>query len=101
MSVSKLFKTILCYLAILLFIIVVGLFWLTANDRAIDYDVDISGVTVPTFDEQTIDFVPTYDAKKTIPFTASAVVDINGDGVEEVFLGGGINQDDAFYQFMV
>jgi len=99
MSVSKLFKTILCYLAILLFIIVVGLFWLTANDRAIDYDVDISGVTVPTFDEQTIDFVPTYDAKKTIPFTASAVVDINGDGIEEVFFGGGIHQNDAFYQF--
>ena len=99
MSVSKLLKTILCYLAIIVLVLIAGLFWLTANDRAIDYDVDISGIDIPTFDEQTIDFVPTYDAKKTIPFTASAVIDIDGDGVEEVFFGGGINQDDAFYQF--
>jgi len=95
----KLLKTVLRYLVIILIVVVAGLFWLTANDRAIDYDVDITGIDIPTFDEQTIDFVPSYDKTKTIPFTASAVIDIDGDGVEEVFLGGGINQADAFYQF--
>ena len=99
MSVAKLLKSIFCYLIILIIILVGGLFWLTANDRAIDYDVSTAGVTIPTFEEQTIDFVPTYDAKKTLPFTASAVIDIDGDGVEEVFLGGGIDQADAFYKF--
>ena len=99
MSISKLIKSILCYLAILVLLVVLGLFWLTANDRAIDYDVDTTGLTIPTFAEQTIDFAPTYDAEKTLPFTASAVIDIDGDGIEEVFLGGGIDQDDAFYQF--
>ena len=99
MSVAKLLKSIFCYLAILIVILVGGLFWLTANDRAIDYDVDTAGITIPTFEEQTIDFVPTYDAKETLPFTASAVIDIDGDGVEEVFLGGGIHQNDAFYKF--
>jgi len=100
MSISKLIKSILCYLAIIVVILVAGLFWLTANDRAIDYDVDTTGVDIPTFEEQTIDFVPSYDAKKTIPFTASAIIDIDGDGVEEVFLGGGIDQADAFYKFV-
>lgn len=99
MSISKLIKSVLCYVAILLVVVVAGLFWLTANDRAIDYEVHITGVTIPTFDEQSIDFVPTYDAKETIPFTASAVIDIDGDGVEEVFFGGGIDQGDAFYKF--
>ena len=99
MSVSRLIKSILCYLVIIVAILVVGLFWLTASDRAIDYEVDIDGTDIPTFSEQAIDFIPSYDNTKTIPFTASAVIDINGDGVEEIFLGGGINQADAFYQF--
>ena len=99
MSVSKLIKSILCYLGVIILVLVAGLFWLTANDRAIDYDVSIQGLDIPTFEEQTIDFVPTYDKAKTIPFTASAVIDIDGDGVEEVFLGGGIHQQDAFYKF--
>jgi hypothetical protein len=99
MSVSKLIKSILCYLAIIVFVLVAGLFWLTAHDRAADYEVDIEYVNIPTFTEQVIDFVPTYDKTKTIPFTASAIIDIDGDGIEEVFLGGGINQADAFYQF--
>ena len=99
MSISNLLKSILCYVVIIVAILVAGLFWLTANDRAIDYDVDTSSIDIPTFDEQTIDFVPSYDATKTIPFTASAIIDIDGDGIEEVFLGGGIDQADAFYKF--
>lgn len=99
MSVSKLIKSILCYLAIIVLILIAGLFLLTANDRAIDYDVSTDNLSIPTFEEQIIDFVPSYDQTKTVPFTASAIIDIDGDGVEEVFLGGGINQADAFYRF--
>ena len=99
MSISKLIKSIFCYLAIIIVVIIGGLFWLTAHDRAIDYDVDTTNINIPSFTEQIIDFVPSYDATKTLPFTASAIIDIDNDGVEEVFLGGGIDQDDAFYQF--
>lgn len=99
MSVMKLIRSILCYLAIVLVILITGLFWLTSSDRSIDYDVSVNAVDIPSFDEQLIDFVPAYDKAKTIPFTASAVIDIDGDGIEEVFIGGGINQTDAFYKF--
>ncbi len=99
MSVAKLLKSIVCYFAIILAILIVGLFWLTSSDRAIDYDVSIEGVDIPAFDEQVINFSPSYDKKQTLPFTAGAVIDINGDGVEELFFGGGMHQDDVFYQF--
>lgn len=99
MSISKLVKSILCYLTIIVLALIAGLFWLTANDRAIDYDVSTDGLEIPTFEEQTIDFVPSYDKAKTVPFTASAIIDIDGDGIEEVFLGGGIDQGDVFYRF--
>lgn len=99
MSPSKLIKSIIFYLSLIVLLLVAGLFWLTSHDRAIPYDVNTDGISIPTFTEQTIDFVPTYDKDKTIPFTASAIIDIDGDGVEEVFLGGGIDQGDAFYRF--
>jgi len=99
MSITKLLKSILIYTTLMVVVLVGGLFWMTANDRAIDYEVDITGIEVPTFSEQIINFVPTYDAKQTLPFTASAIIDIDGDGVEELFLGGGIHQADAFFQF--
>ncbi|MEM7357515.1 MAG: VCBS repeat-containing protein [Pseudomonadota bacterium] len=99
MSVLSLIKSILFYLALLVVLLILGLFWLTASDRAIDYDVSTEGVAIPKFVEQTIDFVPTYDKTKTIPFTASAIIDIDGDGIDEVFLGGGMDQQDAFYKF--
>ena len=99
MSISKLIKSILYFLLVFVSLLIGGLFWFTANDRAIDYDVDTSGITIPTFTEQTIDFVPSYDNSKTLPFTASAIIDIDGDGIEEVFLGGGMEQADVFYRF--
>jgi len=99
MQISKFVKPVALTLFAVVIVLVAGLFWITANDRAIDYDVDTTGIDIPTFSEQTINFVPDYDANETIPFTASAVIDIDGDGVEELFLGGGIHQSDAFYQF--
>lgn len=100
MTFRKIVKYTFSSVVGLLAIIIAGLFWVTANDRAIDYQVDISGVDIPTFTEQFIDFQPTYDATKTLPFTASAVIDIDGDGVEELFLGGGINQNDAIFKYV-
>lgn len=75
------------------------LFWYASHDRGIDYDVSIEGLVIPTFDNQVIDFIPTYDEKATLPFAAGAVIDINNDGIDELFFGGGIHQPDAFYQF--
>lgn len=100
MSIAKLIKSIAFYLLIILAGLIFALFWVSGNDRRIDCQVDSSGLTIPQFDEQLIDFEPCYDKNLTIPFTASAAVDIDGDGVEELFLGGGMNQGDRLYKFV-
>jgi hypothetical protein len=43
--------------------------------------------------------VQAHQEDKSLPFMASAVIDIDNDGVEELFLGGGYNQADAVFRF--
>ena len=53
---------------------------------------------IPTFAEVPLPFLHVYDAD-TLPFMASAIIDIDGDGVEEIFLGGGADQQDGLFRF--
>ena len=99
MSPLSLLMTIVKLVILLVVLLISGLTWLSLNDRADDYDVSLDGVIIPQFDEQTIDFSPTYDKTRTLPFAASAIIDVDNDGIEEVFLGGGMDQMDAFYRF--
>ncbi len=99
MSVGNLVRSILIFVVGFILFIVAGLSWVSWNDRKIDYDISSDGLVIPKFTHQTIPFVPSYDPTQTLPFAASAVVDIDGDGIEELFFGGGINQLDAFYRF--
>jgi len=99
MSIFKLLKSIVIFIVASVVLLIGGLFWLAIHDRAIDYDVSTEDIEIPMFTEQTINFIPTYDKTQTLPFTASAVIDIDNDGIEEIFLGGGIHQQDAFYKY--
>lgn len=83
-------------LAIILFTVISVRFIM---DRQIDYDVSLGNTIVPTFKEVALDFVHEIDESKALPFTASAVIDIDNDGIEELFIGGGPNQQDVFYKF--
>jgi hypothetical protein len=68
-------------------------------DRQIDYQVDLNGTVVPKFHELTLPFVNSNDGDASLPFLASAVIDIDGDGREELFLGGGHGQSDGLLSF--
>lgn len=68
-------------------------------DNRIDYDVSTEGVDVPTFTAQDIEWDQTHDNVTTLPFMASAVIDVDGDGTEELFLGGSRTQDDALFRY--
>lgn len=37
--------------------------------------------------------------KSSLPFAGAAAFDLNGDGIDELFLGGGRLQDDQFFKF--
>jgi len=99
MSVGKLLRSIVLFIVFLVIVLVATLTWFAGRDRANPYPVLNSGLSIPKFDHQIIDYIPSYDGTRTLPFTAGAVVDIDNDGVEELFLGGGIDQQDAIYAF--
>jgi hypothetical protein len=69
------------------------------KDRQDDYDVDLAGVEVPLYEESAILFNQGNDFSVSLPFLASAIIDIDGDGTEELFLGGSKNTPDGLFKF--
>jgi len=57
------------------------------------------GETDLAFTQVAVEFSHQADLVNSLPFLASAAIDIDGDGRDEVFLGGGKNQDDAILKF--
>lgn len=95
----RLLKRILLAIAALIFTLaglIAGHFIL---DRQDDYPVDLSGVEVPGYTGSTIAFQQGNDFSVSLPFMASAVIDVDGDGVEELFLGGGRDSPDGLFEF--
>lgn len=57
------------------------------------------GETELRFQEITTDFTHTSNFEDALPFMALAAIDVNGDGVDEIFAGGGIGQQDRLLTF--
>ncbi len=68
-------------------------------DRQVDYDVSTEGLEIPVYDEIVIDFKHDHQEDKSLPFMASAAIDIDNDGNEELFLGGAYDQADGVFRF--
>ena len=68
-------------------------------DKNIAYDVSIKNIVIPTFESSYLDFEQQLSDAESLPFTASAVIDIDNDGAEELFIGGGPGQKDAMFEF--
>ncbi len=60
---------------------------------------DLSGVAVPRFTEVDFPFSHRFDKNNSLPFLGSAIIDIDGDGTPEVFMGGGYDQPDMVLAF--
>ena len=86
----------LLLLIVVLLVVIVVVF---RNDASIPYDVSTEGVEVPQFTTVEIPWVQEHDNSTTLPFMASAVIDVDGDGTEELFLGGGRSQADVLLAF--
>ena len=100
MSIRLLLRSIALFVLLLIICLFGATTWLSVSDRANPYQSHLEDLVIPRFTEQEIDFVPTYNKSLTIPFTAGAVIDVDNDGVEELFFGGGMEQQDAFYRFV-
>tara|TARA_R110000744_G_scaffold50155_7_gene108605 strand:- start:372 stop:1967 length:1596 start_codon:yes stop_codon:yes gene_type:complete len=84
-------------LIVLLIMVVMVKFTLDKNNP---YDVSTSGLAIPEFDSYLLDFDQKLSNAESLPFTASAIIDIDNDGTEELFIGGGPNQKDALFGYI-
>ncbi len=57
------------------------------------------GETNLRFTEVETDFSHRFDADEALPFMALAALDVDGDGIDEVFVGGGFGQPDALLRY--
>ena len=57
------------------------------------------GETNLRFHSVAVDFSHQADLENSLPFLAAAAIDMDGDGRDEMFLGGGKTQEDAFLKF--
>lgn len=69
-------------------------------DARVDYVVSTAGVNIPKFHAVDIPFDQNNDFSSAHPFAGGAVIDIDGDGIEELFLGGGPRQSDAVMRYV-
>jgi hypothetical protein len=91
------------YTAGLLLLLLLGLAMIIVvrfrTDAKIPYTVSTEGITIPTFSELEIDFAHHYEAPTAIQTAAGAIIDVDNQGAEELFLGGGQGQPDKLFRY--
>ncbi len=63
-------------------------------------DYSVPKNEIPVFESVSFDFNNVFDNTKSLPLMASAMIDIDNDGVDEVFVGGGVTQEDAIFKYV-
>jgi hypothetical protein len=81
----------------LIILIIVSVIYLFTNHRG-NSDHDNSIKNIPTFTEIEIPFTHKY-SKDFVQMTGGSLIDVNNDGVDEVFICGGGGQSDALMYF--
>lgn len=62
-------------------------------------DYSVPKEEIPVFKNLDISFKNKYNGDKSLPLMASALIDINNDGVDELFVGGGLEKEDALFSY--
>ena len=93
-------KKILKVLGIALVLIIgIVLFRFWKDSVSDKYDVSIAAEKIPKFKSIPLDFTHKYRGDTSLPIAPSALIDIDNDNVDEVFFGGGMDQEDAIYAY--
>jgi hypothetical protein len=90
----------ICLLGITIVLAIAGVITFTAiQDSNEKYAVSVEGVEIPEFSEVVVGFDHICDGSSDLPFMAGAVIDVDNDGIDELFLGGGVRQADGLFLF--
>ena len=88
-----------CGIVVLVGVIVFALFSAFGALRFWQAEKTPQGQTDLAFEAADLPFVHKADLVNSLPFLASAAIDIDGDGRDELFLGGGDEQADEIFTF--
>ncbi|MBZ0112059.1 MAG: VCBS repeat-containing protein [Thermoanaerobaculia bacterium] len=88
---------------VLLLAAVGAVFYFSFQDTRDPYveacDLTVPDHEIPKFDAVEIAFTHRFDEATELPLTAGATIDTDGDGVDELFFGGGTHQPDSLFRF--
>ncbi len=62
-------------------------------------DYTVPEAEIPVFEDSKIPFTNRFNGEESLPLMASALIDIDNDGIDELFLGGGLDQQDELYAY--
>lgn len=62
-------------------------------------DFTIPNLEIPKFSEIEFPFTNKFDNSKSLPLMAAAMIDVDNDGIDEVFVSGGATQQDALFKY--
>ena len=62
-------------------------------------DYSVPKAEIPTFQKVNLNWTNTFDNKKSLPIMGSALIDIDNDGVDEIFLAGGVTEQDGLMKY--
>jgi enediyne biosynthesis protein E4 len=97
----KIFKIIRIIIYILLIVVIVACAAVAVyalRDKKEKYSVDVDPELIPQFTAVDVDFRHSYQSSRGLPYASGAVIDIDNDGIEELFLGGGVLQADGLFR---
>lgn len=99
----KLIKLIAGIIIGLVIIIALVIGWYFHNDTKDPYvkpcDYTVPDSLIPKFTEVPLPFTHRFDKDKSLPSLGSSIIDIDGDGIDEVFIGGGYGQHDGLFVY--
>ncbi len=77
-----------------------AVFLLGLYDKKAKYTSATGNLEVPEYTSVSLDFSHNYKRSRGLPFAAGAVIDVDNDGNDELFLGGGVRQSDGLFVFL-
>lgn len=93
-------KSKLKFLPVIPVILIIGVLILSYIKANPSPYADIKPDTlVPEYEEVELNHTHKYDGSDYLPVMGSAIIDIDDDGKPEVFIGGGVDQDDSLFRF--
>ncbi|MDO5970978.1 CRTAC1 family protein [Flavivirga aquimarina] len=99
-NLLSIFKKTFIVIGLILVALIAVVLWFFWNDAASEkYDITIDDNKIPLFEQVTLNFNHQYNSEKSLPIAPAALIDIDNDNVDEVFFGGGMNQEDAIFAY--